>query len=97
MKYFDYSKKFIDDDGKEYSGICFYIPNLSDMKDSFISFTITVEYEFRPDKIAYLLYNDDKLSWVLDEINNINHIKEYEHGKTIFYLPYNILVSAGIV
>ena len=49
------------------------------------------------DKIADKFYGDSSLSWVIDEINGLSNLKDYELNKVIYYLPYKYLIALGIV
>jgi hypothetical protein len=64
------------------------IRNLPNQVDD-VSFQITSQYEFRPDLLAYDLYNDSNLWWVF-AVRNKNVIKDPIYdlyaGQTI-YLP----------
>jgi hypothetical protein len=98
MNYDNYTETLIDiNDNKEYSGLAFYIPDFSIYKDDLENYEITIKTQYRPDVIANDIYSDYSLSWVIDEINNFNHIKEYELGKVIKILPYNIVIGLGII
>ena len=96
MGYFTNAPTLKDDDGKEYSGITFSIPNFSVYQNEYKTYLITARTEYRPDKIAWDLYGDDSLSWVIDEINGAGHASFYTKGKEIFYLPPAILLQLGI-
>ena len=92
MKQFsNYSITSTDEDNTDYSNVMFEIPDFSLYKSDFRIYTITAKTEFRPDKIAKLVYEDDLLSWVIDETNGLNKMSEYTRGKDIFYLPYYII------
>lgn len=97
MSYFNFSTILTDDEGKEYSGVNFNIPDFTVYKEFYKEYPITSSTEFRPDLIANDIYGDFTLSWVLDEINNIYHMSEYTKDKTINYLPYSILNTLGVL
>lgn len=58
---------------------------------------INSDEQFRPDKVAYRLYNDAQLSWVVDEANNWYHIKEYTIGRKFLYPTETTLIQMGIL
>lgn len=54
--------------------------------------------EFRPDKIAYNIWGNQLLSWVLNQINYFTHgIQEYTAGREINYLDAEMLRDLGIL
>lgn len=55
------------------------------------------EEQFRPDKIAYNLWDNQYISWVLDTINNITDLSEYYVGREINYLEEDFLRTLGIL
>ena len=97
MNYFDYASKTIDNENREYKGVALRIPNFSLYKEYFEEYVVDEKTCYRPDKIAHEIYDDYTLSWVLDEINAIKHMKEYTYNKVIYYLPYAILNSLGVI
>lgn len=61
-----------------------------------ITFTINSIYQFRPDLLAYDLYNDTALWWVFKSRNpNVidDPIFDFRQGVTIFIPQKNTLVS----
>jgi len=55
--------------------------------DNTLTTTIPIRYEYRPDLIAYSLYNDVSYSTFLAVINDIKNSPEgFEKNKTIKYL-----------
>lgn len=52
--------------------------NISNLKKGATSFTIPSGMEYRPDKIAAYLYNNERMGWVIDLANGFtNGVKEY--------------------
>jgi len=79
------------------SGIA-YIPNFYLYNNYFKKHIIENYEEYRPDKIAYNLWGNQLLSWVLNEINHFTHgIQEYTKGREINYLDTEILRDIGII
>ena len=96
MSYFDFTKTLIDDDNVAYSGVA-QTPDFSIYEDNFKLKVIQAEEQYRPDKIAWKLWNDGDLAWVLDEINNFDgSCQNYETNKTIKYLEKTYLEKLGI-
>ncbi|MBW2969090.1 hypothetical protein KY314_03155 [Candidatus Woesearchaeota archaeon] len=96
-QYYDYTSLFVDENNLVFSGIS-YPPNLLEYENDFKDYIIPAENEFRPDKIAWELWESQDLSWVLDLINDFtNGIAEYTRGKTIKYIDTDILVILGIL
>ena len=87
----NYATTSVDENSKNYSNVMFSMPDFSAYEEDYKIYTITSKTEFRPDKIAMLIYEDDALSWVLDEINGLNRLSEYTRGKNIFYLPFSTI------
>ncbi len=96
MSYFKYAEELIDNYGKKYSGISYNIPDFSKYENEYISYIIRPETEYRSDKIAFEIWGNDQLSWVLDEINNVTHPSFYTVNKEIYYLPLIILFNLGV-
>lgn len=93
----DYSSMFLDENNNFFSGLC-YVPDFSLYSQLFKDYEIKAEQEFRPDKIAWELWNDQNAIWILNEINDLtNGISEYTQGRIIKYLDYNSLVSIGVI
>jgi hypothetical protein len=74
-----------------------YYPDFYVYKNYYLKFLIEPKYQFRPDKIAYMLWNNQSLSWVLDAINNFTSLSEYYIAREIYYLNSDFLVSLGIL
>ena len=94
MNLFDYSYNV--SNKINFSGICYQTPNFFKYKNLFETYIINSREEFRPDIIAYELYGDDRLSWVLDEVNHFYTLSSYTQGRRIYYLPIEILIGLGI-
>lgn len=97
----DYSQTFNEIEYKNLvlsiSGLS-YFPDFYSYKNYFLEHIIKPEEAYRPDKIAYNLWGNQRASWILDAINNFTHgIKEYEKNKSIYYLSKDILVNLGIL
>lgn len=90
-------------DNVEYNGVSVqacgisYYPDFYIYKNYYLKFIIEPKYQFRPDKIAYVLWNNQFFSWVLDAINNFTHLSEYYIGREIYYLDSGFLTSIGII
>lgn len=102
MKKFD-SYKYVynvldsNDKVQQISGISYY-PDFSRYKNYYKMHTILPEEEYRPDKIAFNLWGDQKASWVLSAINKFySGIREYEAGITIFYVEKSVLSALGVL
>ena len=97
IDYFDYTKIFIDDnDEQEYSGVCFDMIDFSAYEEYYIKYIVDHQETYRPDLIAFNLWGNIDLAWVLNEINNAPTLKYYTYEKEIYYLAEEILVSLGI-
>ena len=77
-----------------YRSIC-YTPKMPLKKYLFKTNILQTE-KYRPDKIAYRLFEDPTLSWVLDEINNLYSFKDYYPNREIYYLDNRGLNFIGI-
>lgn len=97
MNYFDNLETFTDDENISFSGINFNIVNLHLYKNFYSSYIINEKEQYRPDIIAFNLYGDDNLSWIIDEINSVTHPSFYEYGKKIKYLSYGFLMDMGLI
>lgn len=93
---FTLNDKYTDEEGKKFSGICFRVPDFTEYENYFVEYIINSKEEYKVNEIAYKLYGDEKLSWVLDEINHAFSASFYAHGETINYLPYKYLLELGI-
>ena len=94
MSYFDFSKIISDD--INYSGVA-ETPDFSIYEENFLIHTIDATEQYRPDKIAWMLWGDENLSWVLDEINEfVDPLTEYYAGRKIKYLQKSYLEKLGI-
>jgi len=84
------------DQSQQISGISYY-PDFSIYKNYYKMHIITPEEEYRPDKIAYNLWNNQRVSWILSAINQFYlGIREYKAGRTIFYLELDVLRQLGV-
>jgi hypothetical protein len=82
---------------QQISGISYY-PDFSIYKNYYKMHVILPEEEYRPDKIAFNLWGDQTMSWVLSAINNFySGIREYKNGVTIFYVEKDVLRALGIL
>lgn len=72
-----------------------YTPQLP-LKTSMLKTTILEKENYRPDKVAYRLFGDPNLSWILDEINSFYSFSDYYLGREIYYLTQQGLLSIGI-
>jgi len=97
MGYFDGAEVLIDDDNIKYSGICFGVPDFTKYLSQCKTLIITSRLEYRPDKIAWDLYGDDNLGWVIDEINGAMSPEFYILGKEVKYLLPSILSTLGVL
>lgn len=52
-----------------------------------LKFTITSDYAYRPDKIAYKLYGRDDFAWIVLQYNNIVDINEEMGVGAILRVP----------
>lgn len=96
MNYFNFNDTFIDEDtNQEYSGICFDVTDFSEYEDYYNKYVVDHPEVYRPDIIAYNLWGDINLAWVLNEINHIG-IKDYTYEKELNYVSEEILISLGI-
>lgn len=58
--------------------------NLNNSQDDDILYTIPIDYQYRPDLVAFLLYGTTELEWVVLQYNNIvDIIEEFSAGKQI--------------
>lgn len=56
-------------------------------------FTVEAQYEGRPDNIAYLLYGDHLLDWVIIAFNNATDVLNWpQAGSVIKYPLINVIV-----
>lgn len=79
------------------SGIS-YIPDFYQYKENYKTHIIENNEQYRPDRIAYNLWNNQRLTWVLNQINYFTHgIEEYVAGRSINYLDAEILQDIGIL
>ena len=89
----------LDSENKIYSvnSIAYY-PDFYEYRNYYKQHIILPDETYRPDKIAFRLWGNQYLSWVLDVINNFSHgIQEYTIGRSITYIDTTILNSIGIV
>ncbi len=98
--FFQYSKIYdnvvYDDKAVKTVGISYY-PDFYQYKNYYKTLVIVPKFQFRPDKIAYSLWNNQYLTWVLDAINNFHHVSEYYIGRSIYYLEDDFLTNLGIL
>ena len=94
MSYFDYATIVVDDDEKSRLSLS-YTPQLPKLK-SLLTSKVLPEEQYRPDKVAYRLYRNPLLSWVIDESNNWYHLKNYTAGTTFYYPSITALEYMGI-
>lgn len=77
-----------------YSSIS-YTPRLP-VRSSLRKTIIGSDEAYRPDKIAFRLYNNPLLSWVLDEANSFYSFKDYTINKEILYPSIGALEMMNI-
>lgn len=95
--FFDLAGILYDDNNIPFKDIS-NIPSFEIYKDRYQTHTITPQEEYRPDIISWNIWDNEKLSWVLDAINGFTHgYSEYTSGTQIYYLDSNILQSIGII
>lgn len=98
ISYFNYGDTFDNVENnftiRTVRSICY--PPKMPLKTSMLKTKILNVEHYRPDKIAYRLFGDPLLSWILDEINNFYLISDYSAGKEIYYLNELGLLSIGI-
>ena len=89
-----------DEEDKKYiqiNGISYPL-DFSIHKASYKKYVIKPEEQYRPDKLAFNLWGNQKLDWILDEINFFSHgIKEYTAGTEINYLEKEYLRLIGVL
>jgi len=91
----NYTYPIVDIDGKEYSSPS-YFPDFP--ISGYGYHIISPEEQYRADKIAYAIYGDDRLSWVLDVANNFyNGFSEYTSGREIKFPLVEGLIQMGIL
>lgn len=98
--YHDYSSviTFIDDTTKKEKTMSSvsYPPDFPLVK-SLLKTTVDSSEIFRPDKIAYRLYGNPLMSWVIDEVNSFyNGFSEYYINREIYYPSTDALEIMGI-
>lgn len=98
INFYDYSNVFntLDENRKiiSYSSIS-YTPKIP-LKRFLLKTKILQVEKYRPDKISYRLFNDPRLSWILDEINNFYSFSDYYPEREIYYLDEKGLSFIGI-
>jgi len=97
MNYFQYNSVLYDEDNKAFSGINFFVPDFTLYESKYIFYKVNIKTQYRPDIIAYEVYGNEDLSWVIDEINNATHPSFYTKDKKIYILPSNYLIGLGII
>lgn len=98
--YHDYANiiTFIDDTTKKEKTLSSisYPPDFP-IERSLLKTTVQANEIFRPDKIAFRLYDNPLMSWVIDEVNNFyNGFSEYYINREIFYPSTEALDIMGI-
>jgi hypothetical protein len=64
---------------------------------SLLKTTVSASEVYRPDKIAYRLYENPLMSWVIDEVNGFyNGFSEYYINREIYYPSTDALDIMGI-
>lgn len=97
MEYFDFAEILYDEfTDRDYSGISKRVDFPSN-SSAYIEYKIQANESFRPDKIAYKFYNNEKLDWIIDEINNFSSLEEYYSSRIIKILKFEILERLGII
>jgi hypothetical protein len=96
---FDYTSTItsrdVKDLGRQYLGPI-YNPKFP--ISGYITHTISLVEQYRPDKIAYLYYGNVDLHWVIDVVNNFyNGFSEYTEGTQIKVPTPQTLFEMGIV
>jgi hypothetical protein len=77
-----------------YSSIA-YPPKLP-LKQSMRRTIVSSDEIYRPDKIAFRLYNNPLLSWILDEANSFYSFSDYTINREIYYPTTEALELMGI-
>jgi hypothetical protein len=94
LSYFDYATIVTDNDNILRLSLS-YTPQLP-ILESLLTNKILPEEQYRPDKVAYRLYRNPLLSWVIDEANNWYHFNNYIAGSSFYYPSIAALNSMGI-
>jgi hypothetical protein len=94
VNYFDYADIVVDNDNIPRLSLS-YTPQLP-ILESLSTSKILPEEQYRPDKVAYRLYRNPLLSWVIDEANNWYHFKDYIAGSSFYYPRTAALDYMGI-
>jgi len=95
----DYAVLNIDENNLPFSGISYFPTSTELFKDTDILYTEVMNDEsYRPDKIAYRLWQSQNISWILDVLNDFeNGIKEYKRGTSLKYVSVTRLKAIGII
>ena len=93
--FFDSAGILYDDNNVRFRDIV-NVPSFEKYKDQYKIHTITPQEEYRPDLIAWNLWDNEKLAWILDSINGFIHgYREYTSGTQIYYLEADVLQKIG--
>ena len=92
----NYSELYFDETNTLFSGIA-YVPDFSLYSQYFKEGVVSAEQEYRPDKIAWDLWDDQNAGWILFEINGFIYLNEFSVGTKYYYLDYSILQQIGVV
>jgi len=96
MEYFDFTEILYDElTDRDYSGISETVDFPSN-SSAYIEYKIQANESYRPDKLAYKFYNNEKLDWIIDEINNFSSLEEYYCSRIIKILKFETLERLGI-
>ncbi len=94
MSFYNYVKAYNVNNTK--IGTISYYPDPIKYKSYYKKYKISAAEVYRPDKIAYNLFDDQKLWWVLDIINNFTNLDDYYIGREIYYLDKSYLDKLGL-
>jgi hypothetical protein len=94
--FFDYAYLIDNDDIDRRNNASISYPPRSPLKSSMLTTTILITEQYRPDKVAFRLYNNPLLSWVIDEANSFYSISDYTYEKKIYYPSQRALDLMGI-
>jgi hypothetical protein len=73
------------------------LPPEMPLKESLLKTKVLIGEVHRPDKIAYRLYQNATLSWIIDEANKFyNGFSEYTFDREIYYPSLQALNLMGI-
>lgn len=94
MSYFEYCSTVTDSDNVDRLSYG-YTPQFPVVSSMLVS-TVQENERFRPDKVAYRLYGNPLLSWVVDEANSWYHFSNYEVGTQFYYPSSTALEVMGV-